>query len=56
MNKNDYLELRKKLINYLWKNHPYPKDIFIKEGKEARLGYEICIREIIKFFEEKFEE
>jgi len=48
----DNLTLRKELINYLWETHPYPKDIFIKEGREARLGYEVCIRQVIKFFEE----
>jgi len=39
------------LINYLIKNHPYPEDVFINKGKEARVGYNACISLIKEFFE-----
>jgi len=44
--------VREKLIKSLWENHPYPADIFVKEGKEARLGYEVAIETVKRFFEE----
>ncbi len=43
----------KDLINYLKKNHPYPEDVFKNTGREARVGYNSCIRKITEFLEEK---
>ena len=44
---------KKKLLEYLQENHPYPEDIFQdNNGKASRVGYNSCIYNIKKFFKE----
>ena len=41
------------LVEYLKENQPYPEDIFIKIGEEARVGYNSCIHNINKYRKER---
>jgi len=48
--------IEKDLIDFLLKKHPYPNDIFVREGREARIGYEACISHVKEFFDMHKEE
>lgn len=48
------MEIKTELIQFLQKENPYPADIFIKKGKEARIGYNACMKKIEEFFKAEF--
>jgi len=35
----------RRIIAKLREHHPYPEKIFVREGAEARIGYNCCIKE-----------